>query len=254
VYKKWRVKIMYRKRVYRNSYKGVNLQFFDVCVYETDLKVGACSDLYEEALKSVIKYRGQIENYIKINPGFAASLEPIEIGKETASKNIPYIVERMIRVSKKAGVGPMAAVAGAISEMVGKELLKYSKEIIIENGGDLFIKTDVERKVGIYAGNSYLSEKVALKIYPEKTPLGVCTSSGTVGHALSFGKADAAVVLSKDVFLADALATAVGNKVKETNDIEKAIEFASKIEGIEGVLIIVNNSIGLWGDIEITKI
>lgn len=96
-----------------------------------------------------------------------------------------------------------------------------------------------------------MSEKIALKVYPEKTPLGICTSSGTVGHALSFGKADAAVVVSKDAFLADAAATAVGNRVKSVSDIEEAIEFASKIEGIEGVLVIIGDRIGVWGDIEI---
>ncbi len=103
----------------------------------------------------------------------------------------------------------------------------------------------------MYAGDSPLNGKIALKIYPEKTPLGICTSSGTVGHALSFGKADAAVVISKDAFLADAVATAVGNRVKSVSDIEKAMEFASKIEGIEGVLVIIGDSIGAWGDIEI---
>jgi len=237
---------MYQERFYRNLFKGANLQFFDVCVYETDLRVGASKNLYKEALDSVNRYRGQIENYIKLNPEFMKSLEPVII-----EKRAPVIVKRMGNAARKAGVGPMAAVAGAISEMVGAELLNYSEEVIIENGGDLYLKTNSIRRIGVYAGDSPLNGKIVLKIYPEKTPLGVCTSSGTVGHALSFGKADAAVIVSKDAFLADAVATATGNRVKSVSDIEKAIEFASQIDGIEGVLIIIKDKIGAWGDIEI---
>jgi ApbE superfamily uncharacterized protein (UPF0280 family) len=147
----------------------------------------------------------------------------------------------------------MAAVAGAVSELVGFELLNYSDEIIVENGGDIFIKTNSKRKVGIYAGKSPLSEKIAIEIAPERTPIGICTSSGTVGHSLSFGKADAAVILAKDTFLCDAVATATGNRVKASGDIESAIEFAAGIDGVEGVLVIVGDKIGAWGDISLAS-
>jgi ApbE superfamily uncharacterized protein (UPF0280 family) len=159
----------------------------------------------------------------------------------------------MCEAAQKASVGPMAAVAGAIAEMTGYELLKYSDEVIVENGGDIFIKTGTARKIGIYAGNSPLSEKLALRILPEQTPAGVCTSSGTVGHSLSFGKADAVVIISRDTFLADAVATSTGNKVKTTDDIEYALNYASKIAGILGTVIIIGDKIGAWGDIELTK-
>lgn len=239
---------MYEERLYRNLFKGINLEFFDVCVYETDLRIGASRNLYEEALSSVKKYRQQIEVYVSLYPEFLTSLEPVKV-----QPGAPPIVVRMCEASRKAGVGPMAAVAGAVSEMVGFDLLKYSDEVIAENGGDIFIRTNETRKVGIYAGNSPLSEKVALEISPEKTPLGVCTSSGTVGHSLSFGKADAAVILSKDAFLADAVATATGNIVKSAADIETAIQFASSIEGVEGVLVIIGDKMGAWGDVKLVK-
>ena len=165
----------------------------------------------------------------------------------------PYIVERMCDAAQKANVGPMAAVAGAFSELVGLKLLEHSKEVIVENGGDLFIKSDSIRKIGIYAGKSPLSGKIALEIKPENTPIGVCTSSGTVGHSLSFGRADAVVIVSKDTFLADAAATATGNMVKDAEDIEKAISFASSINGVIGVLIISGDKMGMWGDIKLSK-
>lgn len=239
---------MYEKRTYRDSFSGGNLVFFDAVVMETDLKIGADKDLGDLAYKWIKEYRRQLEDYIKRDPVFLKSLEPINpIGSH------PYIVDRMCDAARKAGVGPMAAVAGAFSELVGLKLLDESKEVIVENGGDLFIKSNSTRKIGIYAGNSPLSEKIALEIKPENTPIGVCTSSGTVGHSLSFGRADAAVIVSKDTFLADAVATATGNLVKDAGDIEKGISFASSIAGIEGVLIIVGEKMGASGAIKLSK-
>lgn len=146
----------------------------------------------------------------------------------------------------------MAAVAGAIAEFVGKDLLDYTPEVIVENGGDIFVKTTRIRRIGIYAGNSPFTKKIAIEISPEKTPLGVCTSSGTVGHSLSLGKADAVVVLSPSTILADASATAIGNLIKDESDISSGIEFAKKIKGVKGVLIIKDDKMGIWGDIKIS--
>ena len=132
----------------------------------------------------------------------------------------------------------MAAVAGAIAEAVGEALLPASPELIIENGGDIFLASSRPRRVGLYAGRSPFSGRLGLRIDPTLTPLGICTSSGTVGHALSFGEADAVVVLSPDAALADAVATAAGNLVKSKDHIPRAIEFAAGIEGIIGILIV----------------
>lgn len=237
---------MYEERLYRNMFKGDSLEFFNVCIYETDLCIGASRNLHEQAFNAAGKFRSQIETYIKMHPAFLTSLVPLK-----ACTGAPAIVAGMCEAAEKAGVGPMAAVAGAISEMTGMELLKYSDEIIVENGGDIFISTRTPRKVGIYAGKSPLSEKLALEITPDSTPLGICTSSGTVGHSLSFGKADAALIVSKSTFLADAAATAVGNMVKSPSDIEKALEFASGINGIEGALVIIGDKLGVWGNIKL---
>jgi len=239
---------MYEERVYRSLFKGVNLLFFKVCVEQTDLMIGATKELYNEALLLVKKYRSILETYVKQHPEFLTSLEPLE-----AAKDAPYIIKRMCGSALKAGVGPMASVAGSFSELVGMELLRYSNEIIVENGGDIFVKTNTKRKVGIYAGNSPLNEKIALEIIPDKTPLGICTSSGKIGHSLSLGKADAVVILSKDTFLSDAVATATCNRVNTAQDIESAVQFASSIKEVEGVLVIVGDKIGAWGNIKLTR-
>jgi ApbE superfamily uncharacterized protein (UPF0280 family) len=148
----------------------------------------------------------------------------------------------------------MAAVAGAIAESVSKDLLQFSKEVIIENGGDIYLSTSKERTIGIYAGDSPLSLKIGIVIDSEETPLGVCTSSGTLGHSLSFGKADAVSVLSKSAALADAVATAVGNIVKEKKDIELGLGRGREIEGALGILIIVGEKMGVWGDVRLTRL
>lgn len=236
--------MVYEPRTYRSIFKGKNLAFFDVQVYETDLKIGAVMNLYSEAYEAVVKYRQQLNDYIKMDHQFLHSLKPV-----SAKPDAPDIISRMCDAASKTGVGPMAAVAGAISENVGFELLKYSSEVIVENGGDIFMKTCTPRKVGIFAGSSPLSEKIAIEIDPRNTPLGICTSSGTVGHSLSFGKADAAVIISKDTYLADAAATAIGNIVKSPDDINKALSFASGIKGVKGAIVIIGDRMGACGDI-----
>lgn len=240
---------MYQERFYRERFKGNNLIFFDVCILETDLRIGACSDLSDSACEVAQFYRHQLEAFIKVYPEFLTTLVPWK-----APQDAPLIVKNMCDAAEKAGVGPMAAVAGAFSQLTGIELLKYSDEIIVENGGDIFMSTKSSRKVGIYAGNSPLSEKLALEISPENSPVGICTSSGTVGHSLSFGKADAALVMSHDTFLADAAATATGNRVREPGDIEAALDFVSGIHGVTGALVIIGGKMGMWGDIKLTGI
>lgn len=237
---------MYEPRVYRHWVKDKDLVSFNVVVKETDLYIRASSDLEPKALEMVTRYRDMLERYIEQHPLFLTSLEPIAV-----ADNAPIIVARMAEAARKAGVGPMAAVAGAIAEFVGDELLALSPEVIIENGGDIYLKSLKKRLIGIYAGQSPLTGKIALEIKGEDTPLGICTSSGTVGHSLSFGKADAAIVLSKSATLADAAATAIGNIVIQPADIPRGVELARSIDGVTGVIIIKDDKMGLWGEVKI---
>jgi len=171
-----------------------------------------------------------------------------------AEAEAPAIVKEMARVSQLTGVGPMAAVAGAIAEAVGRDLLAFSPEVIVENGGDIFLKISKKRLVGVYAGESSFTRKIALEIIPRETPLGVCTSSGTVGHSLSLGSADAVIVLSPSTALADAAATALGNLVKAADDIPQTIERAQSIQGLRGLVIIVGDKMGVWGRVKIVSL
>ena len=238
----------YQQRTYRHWIDGADLVPFNVTTKETDLYIRAASDLHRKALRMVNKYRYQIERYIEKSPVFKSSLEPLPMPEFA-----PGIVKDMVKAGIDSGVGPMAAVAGAIAEAVGRELLTYSPEVIIENGGDIFLKIVKKRVVGIFAGDSPLTGKLGIEINAEDTPLGICTSSGTVGHSLSYGKADAVVVLSSSTALADAAATAIGNRVKEVADIDKAIEFGRTISGLMGLVIIKGDKIGAWGDVKLCR-
>ncbi len=240
----------FQERTYRNAVKKeTRLTFFRVAVKETDLAIYAERSLEKVALDSVLRHRGYLEAYIERYPEFAEILIPWR-GSGPAAE----IVRDMARASAFAGVGPMAAVAGAVAERVGTDLLAYSSEVVVENGGDVFIKTNRPSTVGIFAGNSPLSLKIGVKVDTGGKPAGVCTSSGTVGHSLSKGKADAVCVISDSCALADAAATAIGNLVASSSDIAKGVEAAKRIEGVRGVVVIVNDKISAWGDVELASL
>lgn len=235
-------------RTYRYWIEGKDLIPFNVTVKETDLYISATSDLQRKAHRLVLKYRHQLENYIKRNPSFLTSLEPLP-----TPRYAPSIVKQMLEAARKAGVGPMASIAGAIAEYVGRELLTFSPEIIVENGGDIFLKSLTKRTVGIFAGKSPLTGRIGLEINARDTPIGICTSSGTVGPSLSYGKADAVVALSPSAILSDAAATAVGNRVSQAGDINSALEFAKNINGLKGVIIIKDDNMGVWGEVKLCQ-
>lgn len=240
---------MYEKRLYRNLLRMDNLVSFTISVNETDLLIHSSKYLEEITKKAILLQRGYIEEYIKKYPEFLNALSPLQV-----NGSMPLIIRNMASSGLKAGVGPMAAVAGAIAENVGTELLAHSDEIVVENGGDLFIKTYRPVTVGIFAGKSPLSMRIGLRIDSKDRPVGVCTSSGTVGPSLSFGQADAVSVTSYSCSLADAAATSIGNLVGSKNDIQSAIDFGKKIEGIHGIVIIIDDKMGIWGDINIVPV
>jgi hypothetical protein len=165
----------------------------------------------------------------------------------------PQIVKEMAEASAKVGVGPMAAVAGAIAEYVGRELSSISPQIILENGGDVFLMTQVERIASIFTESPLLPSYIDFRIRPDKTPLGIGTSSGKEGPSLSFGRADAVMVVSPSASLADAAATAAGNLVGSKKDIQKVLDFLRGIPGVMGGAVLVDGEIGLWGDLELAE-
>lgn len=237
----------YQRRFYRDWVKNKDLYRARVMVKETDLQVLTDKPVDEAFIKErVNSYRRNIEDYIAKDRRFLTVLKPLVV-----ELNAAPIVKKMAKVARCANVGPMAAVAGAVAEFLGRDLLRKGyKDIIIENGGDIFLVTRKTRKIGIYAGRLKLCSRLYLKIKPQDTPIGICTSSGKVGHSLSFGLADAVTILSKNASLADTVATATANRVRSKEDLQKAVDFAKSIKGILGAIIIIKNRLISWGRVE----
>lgn len=235
----------YEERTYRSLINKNNLVSYAVQIQESDLFISSDICLEKEARQSLQKHRNFLESYIQKHPDFKTSLLPME-GDPLA----PPIVRDMISVSDQCGVGPMASVAGAVSEFVARDLLELTSNLIIENGGDIFLRAKKPITAGIFAGESPLSYKLKLLIKPEDMPLGICTSSASVGPSISFGKADAVCVISKSATLADAAASAVGNRVKTKKDIRPALDFGMSISGILGLVIILGKEMGAAGQVE----
>jgi len=236
-------------RTYRTRMGREGLVGFRVEVKETDLMVLAQRDLSAEARGLIIQERQQLEAYIRQHPDFLTTLAPYP-----PDPYAPPLGRDMLRAGAAAGVGPMAAVAGAIAARVGQALLAYTDEVIVENGGDIFMHLHRPATVSLYAGRSPLSNKVGLKIPAQPETWGVCTSSGTVGHSLSLGQADAACVVAADTALADACATALGNRVTGPADINDALEWIGGIPGLTGALVVVGEHLGAWGRIELVPL
>ena len=225
-----------------------------VKIKDTDLHLLADRDVASAAFELALQYRLQIEKYIEANPHFLPALRPV-----ASDILAPPIVKEMLAAASVAGVGPMAAVAGVIAEYVGKGLLQRGcTEVMVENGGDIYLNRKRECTVAIFAGQSPLSMQVGIKIGAADMPLGVCTSSGTVGHSLSFGRADAVVVLAASTALADAAATRLGNEVGTTASgdagIARALQVGQSINGVLGIVVVCGDKIGAVGKIELVEL
>ncbi len=240
---------LHNRRVYRDWVACEDLVSYSVTVGSTDLYVSTSRELRREAEESTSRHRRTIQDYLRSDPRFATSLEPVR-----PLPGAPAIIRTMAEAGHIAGVGPMAAVAGAIAEAVGRDLLPYSTEVIVENGGDIFMAAARPRTVGLYAGDSPLTGRVAIEVRPDDSPLGICTSSGTVGHSLSFGRADACTVLACSAAVADALATALCNRIRTPPDLDRVLDPGRLPVQVIGLLAVIENRVGLQGTVRLVRL
>lgn len=239
----------FSEKTYRRKIVQPHLHHYRVQIQQTDLWISTETDLSVEAREKTLECRNELEAFVAEQPEFLHALSPwLDDGPA------PEIVRRMIHAGRCSGVGPMAAVAGAIAEAVGLRLTEKSPTVIVENGGDIFVVSPKPIVAAIFAGKSPLSMKIGVRIDHGNRPFGLCTSSGTVGHSISFGHADAVCVYATSCPLADAAATAIANRVQTAEDISSAIAFGRTIEGIQGILIVVGRKIGAWGGMELVPV
>ncbi len=243
--------LSYRHRDYRRSMAADGLAAFRVTVSQSDLYILASRPAQSQALDLLMELRAGLEAHIAASPAFASSLVPVE-----DDPLAPPLVREMSAAAAAAGVGPMAAVAGAIAERVGRGLLALEgvDEVVVENGGDVFIQRASDAVAALFAGGSPLSGRVGIRIAAAAMPAGVCTSSASIGHSLSFGEADAACVVAESAALADAAATRIANETRGPDGIEAALETAAAIPGLRGAVVIVHDRLGAWGEVELVDV
>ena len=242
----------YRERTYRSRFSNDERRWFCVKFLESDLWIGVDSGSYSASMEAdtytmLVDLRRSMDAYLFMDPGYKAALTPYDAGLEA-----PDILRSMSRVSHKTGIGPMSAVAGAVALHVA-EFLKLQfgvKEVIVENGGDIYAEAHSDMDIAVFAGQSPLSEKIGLHIPVTNFPLGICTSSGTVGPSLSLGRADAVMIVCKDVLLADSYATAMANRIQSVNDLQPVIDRIQNIPDILGAIAVKDDRMAICGHYE----
>lgn len=231
-----------------------------IVVEETDLRITALGSAFqgednhcfiEDITKYIYILRGQIQAWCVIQPEFRYSLTPVEV-----PDSAPECIRRMAHGAELMGVGPFAAVAGTIAQMVADKFHEQSSEFIIENGGDIYIYTMRERIIGILAQPEDEDGMIGILVKPETSPVSLCASSAYIGHSLSLGNGDLAVVRSHDASLADSAATFYCNMLKSADDVARVIDHAKSLEhiGITGIYTQCCGQIGIWGDMELTVV
>lgn len=219
------------------------LTCYRAAIGESDLLVCTDRDLRADALEALRACRLELERYLEAHPRFGTSFRPCP-----ATSGAPEIVRDMAEAAARFEVGPMASVAGAVAQAVGIELLRHSRRVIVENGGDLFLAGGVRRTVRVFAGRA---PSIDVAVTDEPGGVGLCTSSASVGPSASLGVADAVTVLAETATLADAAATAIGNAVRSPGDLGKALEKAAGYQEVMGVVVVASGEIGLWGGLEL---
>lgn len=236
-------------RTYRAS-RASELVCFQLVVEETDLWVAAREDLGVPMADHVRLLRGQIKSYAAVHPGFLTALEPLE-----AEARAPEIVRRMCRAGQLTGVGPMAAVAGALAQMLAEKFRDSSADLLVENGGDTYLFSTRDRHIGILNMPDQ-AVRLCVPVPAREFPCSFCASSARIGHSLSFGKADLVVVRARDAALADAAATALANALTGARAMDAVLARAQAWEsiGLDGVFSQCEGKIGVWGNMQLAVI
>ncbi|MFC1605007.1 UPF0280 family protein [Planctomycetota bacterium] len=197
-----------------------------------------CCEHFDIVTTEIVRQRGILEDYISRYPDFRQSLEPFDL-----LTGAPDVAQTMARAARLVGVGPMAAVAGAMAQCAGWAAIDAgAREVIVDNGGDIYIYAVEPVIIGLKTGTADLANRLAFSLQADDTPISICSSSGKMGHSMSLGECDLATVVAKD-----AAATQAANLVGDVDDIDPALENIAGIEGVDGVMIIKGDRVGLAG-------
>lgn len=231
---------------------GEEMVRFTVRHRETDLWIavdrGNAARMAKTAQTFVTALRRSLDSYLAVDPDYRRALIPYMPRPEA-----PLLLHEMAAAAATAGIGPMSAVAGAFARETGRMLRREFDigEVVVENGGDIYADVQRPLDVALFAGASPLSERIGLHIPPTGHALGICTSSATVGPSLSFGKADAVMIVCRDVLEADSQATAFANRIHTTSDLQPVVETACRCPDILGAIAVKEDRMAIGGAFEL---
>lgn len=236
-------------RTYRAS-QNPDLISFQLVIEETDLWVAGRTDLSTAMAETVRKLRAQLKTYIAIHPEFLSALTPLN-----ADSHAPEIVRRMCTATRPCHVGPMAAVAGTVAQMVAERFVDQSPDLLIENGGDTFLCSTTDRHIGLLSIPDQ-DMRLCVPVSRDEFPCSFCASSARIGHSLSFGQAELVVTRSRDASLADAAATALANMLTGPEAMDTVLQQAEQWQtiGLDGIFAQCGERIGVWGKMELAVI
>ncbi|MDR3206570.1 MAG: UPF0280 family protein [Candidatus Methanoplasma sp.] len=193
------------------------------------------------AEEAIFEARRAVELKIVQDPFFGITYDPYP-----PSKDEHPLVAGMCRASVSAGVGPMAAVAGAISEYAVSAMASNGAEYaVVDNGGDIAFLNDRPLRVGLFAGSG--SPHVCAVVEPSDRIRGICSSSGEIGPSVSFGRSRICTVMCGDAALADACATLFGNLVTGEDAVGPASERVCGIPGVVWCLTFCGDAVASCG-------
>lgn len=202
-----------------------------------------CCSAFEAVTNEIVRQRDRLEQYIAGHREFASSFKPV-----TLREGAPEVARRMAAAARVVGVGPMAAVAGAMAQLAAEAgLAAGAEEAIVENGGDIYLCSPQPVVVGLYAGEGPIADRLALAVQPREMPIAICSSSSRMGHSVSLGDCDLSTVVAADASLADAAATEAANRVKRVEDLDRMLEAIGKLDGIRGLLLVKGDKVGMIG-------
>ena len=236
------------RSIYRKNISAGGKYSYRLTYKYTDIYITCDKDISDRISEPVIRFYSQLEEVISNEKRFGESLIPLAI-----KKDYPSAVKNMCLSASVFNVGPMAAVAGAMCDAIAASLKDYCSFLMIENGGDAYIKSSRDIKAALFTGSSHFPQNLNIIISPLEMPCGLCSSSGMMGHSLSLGKSDLVTVMSKTATMADAAATAIANSIRSKQDVDMAVEKYVKYEEVKGLVILKDDRLAIWGDIQLIQ-
>jgi len=214
-----------------------------VQVGETAATIASEGEYFGAALEAMKDARRQVQREISANQYFLTSLEPVD-----CSPTAGPVPRGMCDAARLAGVGPMAAVAGAIAHAALDAMIRQGCEHgWVDNGGDVALVLREPITLEVFS-EPLAEETVALELEPAGRVMSVCSSSGRLGSSISLGDSDVALAIAESGCLADALATAVGNRVRDRDSLRTCFRPFEEIEGFIAGLAMIDGATAMCGD------